>query len=156
MDRNSITWLVLIGLILTVFSIINKPTAEDYKKKAKIEESKTITEESKKKTSQSKNTGNDTPEIRVSNDLKTVEKGEITRLENEKLVVDFNSKGGIIAAVYLKDYKSYADFSKNKDQALCLFKDGDAHNQLIFPLKNKKIYTKNYLFNISQQSKNKM
>ena len=32
MDRNTITGLVLIGLILTVFSIINRPTEEDIKK----------------------------------------------------------------------------------------------------------------------------
>lgn len=33
MDRNTITGLVLIGLILTVFSIINRPTEEDIKKR---------------------------------------------------------------------------------------------------------------------------
>jgi hypothetical protein len=31
MDRNSVTGLVLIGLILTVFSIMNQPSADDYK-----------------------------------------------------------------------------------------------------------------------------
>ena len=156
MDRNTLTGLVLIGFILTVFSIINRPSEEDLKKKAKTEESKTRKEESKKKTSQSKNTGNDNPEIKASNDLKIVEKGEIIRLENEKLIVEFNTKGGIIAGVYLKEYKSYADFSKNKDKPICLFRDGDAHNQLVFPLKNKKIYTKNYLFDVTQQTDNKI
>ena len=33
MDRNTITGLVLIGLILTVFSIFNRPSEEDIKKK---------------------------------------------------------------------------------------------------------------------------
>ena len=33
MDRNTITGLVLIGLILTVFSIINRPTEEYIKKR---------------------------------------------------------------------------------------------------------------------------
>ena len=45
MDRNTITGLVLIGLILTVFSIINRPTEEDIKKRkdelAKKEQVKT-------------------------------------------------------------------------------------------------------------------
>jgi len=37
MDRNTITGLVLIGLILTVFSIINRPSEEDIKKKQEEE-----------------------------------------------------------------------------------------------------------------------
>ncbi|MEY3585388.1 MAG: hypothetical protein RLZZ243_452, partial [Bacteroidota bacterium] len=42
MDRNSVTGLVLIGLILTVFSIMNQPSAEDYKKKAKAKTTKVV------------------------------------------------------------------------------------------------------------------
>jgi YidC/Oxa1 family membrane protein insertase len=38
MDRNTLTGLVLIGLILTVFSIFNQPSDEDIKKKAKTEQ----------------------------------------------------------------------------------------------------------------------
>lgn len=154
MDRNSITGLVLIGLILTVFSILNQPSEEDYRKKEKKEA--TDLKEKKEKAELKKNTENDKREITTENRAKVVEQGQIIRLENEKLIVDFNSKGGIIAAVYLKDYKSYSDFSIKKDRAVCLFKDGDAHNQLVFPLKNKKIFTKNYLFDISKQSKSKI
>lgn len=154
MDRNSITGLVLIGLILTVFSIYNQPSEQDLKKKEKQEAN--AIKEKKEKVAVKKNTGNDNLEITSDKRAKVVAKGQIIRLENEKLIVDFNSKGGIIAAVYLKDYKSYSDFSKKKNQAVCLFKDGDAHNQLVFPLKNKKIYTKNYLFDVSLQTENKI
>ena len=35
MDRNTITGLVLIGLILTVFSIINRPSEEDIEEQQK-------------------------------------------------------------------------------------------------------------------------
>ena len=38
MDRNTITGLVLIGLILTVFSIFNRPSEEDIKKRQQAEE----------------------------------------------------------------------------------------------------------------------
>ena len=41
MDRNTITGLVLIGLILTVFSIINRPSEEDIKKQQKEQVAKT-------------------------------------------------------------------------------------------------------------------
>ena len=46
MDRNTLTGLVLIGLLLTVFTIINKPSEEELKaqqekvEKAKLEQSK--------------------------------------------------------------------------------------------------------------------
>ena len=41
MDRNTLTGLVLIGLVLTIFSIINQPSDEDLKK-AKIEAAQKI------------------------------------------------------------------------------------------------------------------
>ncbi len=154
MDRNSITGLVLIGLILTVFSIMNQPKEEDSKKKEKKEE--TNLNQKKQKAEAKKDTTNENLKITTENRPKVVEKGQIIRLENEKLIVNFNSKGGIIAAVYLKDYKSYSDFSKKNNKPICLFKEGDAHNQLIFSFKNKKIYTKDSIFKISERSNNKI
>ena len=44
-----------------------------------------------------------------------VVKGEIIRLETNKLAFEFSTKGGILAAVYLKEFQSYTDFaSKSK------------------------------------------
>ena len=157
MDRNTITGLVLIGLILTVFSIINQPSEKDIKKKQEkevvVDNQKPLKKEN---TSNPKNNPAKTADKNVENSPKVDNIGKIIRLENEKLIVEFNTKGGIVAAVYLKDYKSYDDFSKNKDKPICLFRDGDAYNQLVFPLKDKKIYTKNEIFDISEQTKNKI
>ena len=156
MDRNTLTGLVLIGLVLTIFSIINQPSEEDLKK-AKIEAAQKTEREYKEKKSEARGKTAIKTSTKKAGDLaKVVSKGEIIRLENEKLIVEFNTKGGIVAAVYLKDYKSYDDFSKNKDEPICLFRDGDAYNQLVFSLKNQKIYTKNYLFDVSQQTDNKI
>ena len=156
MDRNTLTGLVLIGLVLTIFSIINQPSEEDLKK-VKIEAAQKTEREVKEKKSEARGkTAIKTSTRKAGSLAKVVAKGEIILLENEKLIVEFNTKGGIVAAVYLKEYKSYDDFSKKKDKPICLFRDGDAHNQLVFPFKNQKIYTKNYLFDVSQQTDNKI
>ena len=49
MDRNTITGLVLIGLILTVFTIVNRPSEEDIKKGHKEELAKKELLKNKKK-----------------------------------------------------------------------------------------------------------
>jgi YidC/Oxa1 family membrane protein insertase len=85
-----------------------------------------------------------------------VVKGEIIRLETDKLAFDFSTKGGILAAVYLKEYQSYTDFaSKSKKWIpLKLFGENDAVNELSFPLEGKQFSTGNQLFSVVDSSKN--
>ncbi|MFM6934800.1 MAG: membrane protein insertase YidC [Flavobacteriales bacterium] len=154
MDRNSVTGLVLIGLILTIFSVINQPSADDYKKKEKTTTSKTVEKTNKKAKSAatvSANAGSEMTPAQKAHKAKQVETGKIISLGNEVLHVDFNTKGGIVSAVYLKKYKSYKDFAAKRDAALCLFKNGHAFNQLVIPVGNQKIHTKNYLFEVVKQ-----
>jgi len=154
MDRNSVTGLVLIGLILTIFSVINQPSADDYKKKEKTTTSKTVEKTNKKAKSAasvSANAGSEMTPAQKAHKAKQVATGKIISLENEVLHVDFNTKGGIVSAVYLKKYKSYKDFAAKRDAALCLFKNGHAFNQLVIPVGNQKIHTKNYLFEVVKQ-----
>lgn len=156
MDRNTLTGLVLIGLILTVFSIFNQPSDEDIKKKAKIEQvnakEKAAAKKETTKVAATKNNNGAEKKDKVYL-VENVE-GEIVTLENDKLIIDFNTKGGLVAAVYLKDYKSYFDFAKKKNKPLCLFKNGDAVNQLVLTSKKGKIYTSKYLFAVKSISKN--
>ena len=156
MDRNTLTGLVLIGLILTVFSIFNQPSDEDIKKKAKTEQLNAKAKEASKKESAKaadiKTNAKEKKQIKEHLDESV--KGEIITLENDKLIIDFNTKGGLVAAVYLKNYKSYFDFAKKNDKPLCLFKNGDAVNQLVLTSKKGKIYTSKYLFDVKSKSKN--
>jgi YidC/Oxa1 family membrane protein insertase len=156
MDRNSVTGLVLIGLILTVFSIMNQPSADDYKKKEKATTSKVVAKTASSKKAANAVSANAGPEI-TPNDRQQAKKvvvGKIVSLENEDLHVDFNTKGGIVAAVYLKKYKSYKDFAAKKDASLCLFKNGNAYNQLVIPVGNQTIHTRNYQFEVVKQDAN--
>lgn len=156
MDRNTLTGLVLIGLILTVFSIFNQPSDEDIKKKAKTEQvnakEKAASKKESAKAADIKTNAKEKKQVKEHLDESV--KGEIITLENDKLIIDFNTKGGLVAAVYLKNYKSYFDFAKKNDKPLCLFKNGDAVNQLVLTSKKGKIYTSKYLFDVKSKSKN--
>jgi len=89
---------------------------------------------------------------------KVIAKGEIVRLESEKLIVDFSTKGGVVSAVQLKEYESYMDFAKKdgKITPLYLFKDGDQTNQLIFNISGNKYATGNKQFEIVSKTKHKV
>jgi YidC/Oxa1 family membrane protein insertase len=89
---------------------------------------------------------------------KVISKGEIVRLESEKLIVDFSTKGGIVSAVQLKEYESYVNFAKKdgKITPLYLFKDGDQTNQLIFTISGNKYATGNKEFEIVSKTKHKV
>jgi len=95
---------------------------------------------------------------RVKTPTKVIAKGEIIRLESEKLIVDFSTKGGVVSAVQLKEYESYLNFAKKdgKITPLYLFKDGDQTNQVIFNISGHKYATGNKQFEIVSKTKHKV
>lgn len=200
MDRNTVIGLVIIGLILSVFAIFNKPTEEELKndqtKTEQVDANSDDKEDDKKTDKSDKSdkpekeepasalipkldaagkqvvsadsmlvftdtiTGRDTTIAQVAEAPKKVDQpevvGEIIRLENEKLIVDFSTKGGQIAAVYLKEFETYKEFAKNdgKIVALPFFKDGDAINSISFPVGDKTVRTEKHLFKVKKQTEN--
>jgi YidC/Oxa1 family membrane protein insertase len=159
MDRNTTIGLIVIGVILSVFSIFNQPSEAEIKKQEKqIALQKKKEAESKKKDKEVKSAKKD-EKSDVKNSTKPKEvKAELTRLENDKMIIDFSSKGGMVAAVYLKEFESYSDYAnqaKNKvKRPLRLFSEGDAVNQLVFSLKGQKYYTAGYVFNVVKLTDN--
>ena len=158
MDKKSIIGLVLIGLILSVFTIVNQPTAEEKAKLAKEAAKKEAKADVKAKIADVKEvkaSKNATVKAKHVNPL-VIEKGELVRLENEKLIVDFSTQGGKVAAVYLKEFQSYKDFAakKSKKVPLKLFQDGDASNELVFPINGKDFRTGKLAFEVKKQTKN--
>lgn len=159
MDRNTTIGLVLIGLLLTVFSIVNQPSKEEIAKREKAQKAQALkakkSEEKakklKKKTSSNSAVSAETP-VSYRSDFKE----QIVALENEKLRIEFTNRGGMISAVYLKGFSSYSNFAKNNKKALCLFKAGDAVNQLIIPTKKGKIYTGTLPFETKATSDSKL
>jgi YidC/Oxa1 family membrane protein insertase len=154
MDRNSTIGLVLIGLIITVFSVMNQPSEAEIKA-AQKKEAAAAAKKAEKKQNKTAKTATTSASTTANNSSQVVKKGELTTIENNELRIELNSKGGMLAGVYLKSYKSYKDFAGKKDDALCLFEDGDALNQLVLSTAKGKIYTKDYLFDLVKSTKTK-
>jgi YidC/Oxa1 family membrane protein insertase len=163
MDKNTLTGLVLVGVVFSVFTIFMQPSKEELQaqEKAKKEQASRTDKKIQKKSVTARSIVSSTNKDEVRPVGETV-KGELVRLENDKLIVDFSTKGGKVAAVYLKEFESYQDYSKRPEtdrknskrkisKPLQLFAEGDAVNQLIIPLKRGKINTGNYIFSIDEK-----
>lgn len=197
MDRNTIIGLVLIGLIMSVFTIFNQPSEEELAEQAELakkEQAKLNPEEKEEpainmaenlvqKLDEEGNplkdstggvwytdTLNNLDTLIISNavtseldsdTLKTVSesvKGDVIQLENEKLIIEFNTKGGQVSSVRLKEFESYDDFAKNDEKLdpLLLFDEGDATNGLKFPIGKDTLWTKDKLFTVKDKTNDKI
>lgn len=67
-------------------------------------------------------------------------------LENEKICVTINSKGGTIADVRLKEFKNYQDFKDGKEAPLNLYREDDASLAFLFEMKEQNLNTSDYYF----------
>ena len=153
MDRNTIIGLFLIGLVLTVFSVYNQPSQDEIdaeNKKIELAEKKKEASDAKqnkiKATAKNKTAIKQTVEAvqPVKEFLNIAKEEKIYAIENDQLRIELTDRGGQVNAVYLKNYRSYKDYVGKKKEALCLFKAGDATNQLVFDLGDKTIFTANY------------
>ncbi len=152
-DKNTLIGLVLIGTIFTIFTVLNKPSQEELdtireKELAIQEEKDVLAKEAKEK--KEKTVALDTAKVEEQKVVKApkVTESKLITLETEKYIVRFNTKGGQIAAVSLKDYRSFTNYTEEKEIPLALFKDGDASNGLVFDYQGKKINTSELYFNV--------
>lgn len=67
-------------------------------------------------------------------------------LENEKICVTINSKGGTISDVRLKEFKNYQDFKEGKEASLNLYRENDASLAFLFEMKDQNLNTSDYYF----------
>lgn len=170
MDKNTIIGFVLIAAVLIGFSILNTPSAEDIAKQKEraqrdsIEQVQNLLAEQERLTA---DTATAASKPNVTNDFfaapaaasdsastllidsnSVVAKAEILSLENEKVKIDFSTKGGQVVAVQLKEYKKY-----NQD-SLYLF-NNDANISL--HLTNKqgaKLDTRDLAFHVQKKDEN--
>ena len=152
MDRNTITGLFLIGLVLTIFSVYNQPSqadidAENQKVKSAAKKKEAIDAKQKNQATTANKT--DVKQIEIvkqpeSQFLNIAKEEKLFTIENDQLRMELTDRGGQVNAVYLKNYRSYEDYVSKKKDALCLFKSGDATNQLVFNIGDKTIYTSKY------------
>lgn len=166
MDKNTLIGLGLIGTLLVTFTILNKPKeltdAINNKGKTEMPASADATKETVKSTGADNNTSSEKTVAAASkpgkSGITTTQTGETIRFETDKLIYDFSTKGGVLSAVYLKEYQSYNNFAKKNDKLvpLRLFGENDNINELSFPLNGKKFTTGNKLFSVVDSSANRI
>ena len=167
MERNTVIGIILLGLLLTVFTIVNQPSEEELKEQQKKELAlkQKQAAEAKKQASKPKVESKPT-QVPIKKDsldtIKTVvQTEEILILENEKLRFNISTKGGGIESVFLKEYKSYSEFAaltKNTlaGKGLCLFQKGDNTNAIQVSDSKKTINSTDLFFEKTSVAKNKI
>lgn len=144
MDKNTIIGLVLIAAVLIGFSWYNtnqernlqNPQAEQ----TNLPADKQYSQQSHDYV---KNATIDSTDIFFS--ATNGESRDIT-LQNSKLRVKLNTKGGGIKSVELKEYKSYQDFEAHRDKPLLLYSSKDAKLNFLLDTKGNTTDFSNYYF----------
>jgi YidC/Oxa1 family membrane protein insertase len=166
MERNTVIGIILLGLLLTVYTIVNQPTDEEIKEKQRKELALKRSQEAQKiKSSETKKNQKPAPVVKDSTDTikKVIQTEELLTLQNKKLNVEISTKGGQISALYLKEFKSYDDFAENLkgkstqgNKGLCLFKKGDQTTGYLLQDDKKSISTTELFFEKTNVSTNKV
>lgn len=166
MERNTVVGIVLLGLLLTVYTIVNQPTDEEIKvqQQKELAIKKQQAEAAKKSAlAKEKTTAKETIKDSTDTIQKPILKAETVRIESAKLAIDLSTKGGQIDAVYLKEFNSYSTFSSKlngkssgNDIGLCLFNKGDQTTGIQVMDGNKSISTSSLFFNKSTVTPSKV
>lgn len=155
MDRNTIIGFSLIGVILTAFFFLNKPSEEERKKaEQKLELEQKKRESAKNEKQEPAQTVPVKDSTAAAGPAVAAFKAETVTLESKDLIVELSTRGGIVSSVQLKQFESYNNFIKKdgKITPLYLFKAGDQSNQLEFPYKGTTYTTGNKPFTIKEKT----
>ncbi len=79
-------------------------------------------------------------------------KVEFFTLENDKLKLQISNKGGKIAQVDLKEYKTYQDYDKGNEATLTFTDDNGTKQALFFDMNNKEYSTSKFYFEKVKQT----
>lgn len=154
MDKNTITGLVLIGVLLVVFSFFSRPSDEQLAAQKKYYDSIAVVQQ-QKEALEAKTVA------ALANEKATVTPKDssalffnalsgtksLTTIQNNLVQLTLSNKGGRIASAQLKDYKA-----QDKKSPVVLFNEEDANIYFNFYNKDGAIQTKDYYFETVNQT----
>lgn len=148
MDKNTIIGLVIIFLILIGFSYFTRPSEEQLKEIqrqdsiARVEAQRMQIAAEQEKRDFELAQQNDTTSANRKDSLFVQDslREQLITLENDKVKLQINTKGGRIVFVDLKEYRTHDSLP------LVLWRDDETTFGLTFYAKNKEINTENFLF----------
>lgn len=156
MDKNTITGLVLIGLLLIGFSWFSQPSKEQQEAMQRYNDSIALIqqEENALKAKQEAALAHEVKVTKVDSTSlffsATEGENKIVSLENKVMKVMLSSKGGRISSVILKDYND------QEGNQLELFDEKDSHLNFNFYNVNEAIQTQDYFFTPILEGDNKV
>lgn len=147
MDKNTITGLVLIGILLVGFSILSRPSQEQLEAQQHYYDSIAQVQQREaelKAKADAALAGEKAARLNDStalffNALRGEE--ELVTIENNVASLTLNTKGGAIYQSVLKEYKE-----QDKETPLTLFRGGDAQMNFLFYNTRETIQSKDYYF----------
>jgi YidC/Oxa1 family membrane protein insertase len=147
MDKNTITGLVLIGILLIGFSYLSRPSSEEEAALKRYNDSIAIVQQHEeslkaKTTAALANEKEEEVVLDSTSVFHNASKGqeEVTTIENDLLKVTITNKGGYVNSALLKKYKG------QDKKPLILFAGDDAAMNFNFYNKKEALQTKNYFF----------
>lgn len=154
MDKNTITGLVLIGVLLVVFSFLSRPSDEQVAAQKKYYDSIAVVQQ-QKEALEAKTVA------ALANEKATVTPKDssalffnalsgtksLTTIQNNLVQLTLSNKGGRIASAQLKNYKA-----QDKKSPVVLFNEEDANIYFNFYNKDGAIQTKDYYFETVNQT----
>lgn len=142
MDKNTITGLVLIAAVLIGYSYYSQsqmrqgqPAQEEVRKDV-----------AKPQPEQPRDTVATVPDSASLFYQAGKQNRDKVVLQNDKIAIVIDSKGGLISDVRLKEYKSYGDYKEGKENSLRLYSDESASMNFVFETKDETINTADYYF----------
>ncbi len=155
MDKNTITGFVLMALVLFGFAWWQTPSDEEIAQervefvKDSIAKAQKIAEQKQEasKAANKTNTANTDTTSLFYTATKGVAKDIV--LQNSKIALTFNTKGGVVRKAIIKGYKGHNVASKDRKtdkNYVTLFDEADQNLNFILATKNQNIETQNLYF----------
>ncbi len=144
MDKNTVTGLVLIGLLLFGYTMFMNRTNEET---VPVQSEQVI-----KKQEENQSIQQEIKNLTIATDSSAIFSASLTgdatyvTLENEKVIVKIGTKGGVVSEVKLKEYKGYKDYREGNENPLTLFSEENAAMSFALAMKDFTLNTRNYYF----------
>lgn len=153
MDKNTVTGLVLIGILLIGFSYFSRPSDEEQAVMQRYNDSITVVKQQEAALEAKKTAAlaNETQKVNTADSNSVFFQSangseQVTTIENNLIKLSVTNKGGYVNSVLLKNYKG------QDKQPLVLFKENDATLNFNFYNKEEVIQSKDYYFQAVNQT----
>jgi YidC/Oxa1 family membrane protein insertase len=153
MDKNTVTGLVLIGILLIGFSYFSRPSDEEQAAMQRYNDSITVVKQQEAALEAKKTAAlaNETQKVNTADSNSVFFQSangseQVTTIENNLIKLSVTNKGGYVNSVLLKNYKG------QDKQPLVLFKENDATLNFNFYNKEEVIQSKDYYFQAVNQT----